>query len=133
MASGADPPDAVDKDNPTGAPADVLAVARTKIAAARSLPREPPTTSLFSTEGPTSSSSGNPLDLSIDSIIPPVEITAESVNSSTVQQTTAVNVGNGTTVANSGTITVVSEGADTTLEPKFSSPPKETKIGRAHV
>ena len=126
MASGADPPDAVDKDNPTSAPADLLALARTRIEAARGLPREAPT-GLFSTDGPTSSFSGNALDISIDSILPPAEVTADSLTSSTVRHTTAVDVGNGTTVANSGTITVDSEDADTTLKPKFSSPPKATK------
>ena len=38
MASGADPPDAVDKDNPTSAQADSLVLARTRIDAARDLP-----------------------------------------------------------------------------------------------
>ena len=83
MASGADPPNDVDKDNPTSAQADSLALAQTRIDAARGLPREAPT-GLFSTEGPTSSFSGNALDVSIDSILQPVEVTADSVNSSTV-------------------------------------------------
>ena len=117
----------MDKDNPTGAPAGLTELARNRIEAARGLPREPPTSGLFSAIGLTSSFTGNALDISVDSILPPAEVTAESVNSSTVPHTTAVDVGNGTTVANSGTITVDSEDADTTLKPKFSSPPKATR------
>ena len=83
MASGADPPDAVDKDNPTSAQADSSALARSRIDTARHLPREPPT-GLFSTNGSTPSFSSNPLDVSIDSIIQPAEVTVDSANSSTV-------------------------------------------------
>ena len=126
MASGVDPPDAVDKDNSTSACADLSALARARIDAARPLPREPPT-GLFATNGSTPSFSGNPLDVSIDSIVQPAEVTVDLTTFSTVCQMSTVEVGNGTTVGNSGTITVDSEEPDTTLKPKFSSPPKETK------
>ena len=52
MASGADPPAAVDDDNPTSLPADLVELARTRIQQAKTLPREPPT-GLLQTGGPT--------------------------------------------------------------------------------
>ena len=73
MASGADPPNAVDKDNPTSHQADLTALARARIDEARPLPCKPPT-SLLTTRGSTpsmnlSSFSGNPLlDYSIDDL-----------------------------------------------------------------
>ena len=133
MASGADPPDAVDKDNPIGAKADLSALARARIDAARPLPREPPS-GLFTTNGSTPSTnlpsfSGNPLlDFSVASLDNPAEVTNNLTTSSTVQQASSVKVGDGTIVGNSGTITVDSEELDTTLKPKFSSPPKEKKM-----
>ena len=54
MASGADPPNAVDKDNPTSAQADLSALARARIDEARPLPCKPPT-GLFATDGSTPS------------------------------------------------------------------------------
>ena len=127
MASQADPPNAVDKDNPTSDQADLTALARARIDEARPLPREPPT-GLFATNGSRPSTnllsfSGNPLDVSIDSIVQPAEVTINLTPSSTVRHTSTVEVGNGTTVGNSGGITVDSEEPDTTLKPKFSSPP----------
>ena len=73
MASGADPPAAVDDDNPTGLPSDSVLLTRTRIQEARTLPQEPPT-GLLTIGGPTSSmnspsSSGDPLmDFSIDDL-----------------------------------------------------------------
>ena len=73
MASGADPPNAVDRDNPTSDQPDLSALARARIAEARPLPCEPPT-GLFTTKGSTPSTnlpsfSGNPLlDFSIDDL-----------------------------------------------------------------
>ena len=129
MASGTDPPDALDKDNPTSARADLSALARARIDEARSLPREPPS-GLLTTVGSTPSasrSSGNDLlDFSLDSLDDPVEVTIDSSTSSTIRHESTVEVGDATTVGNSGTITVISE-EDTTLKPKFSSPPKEMK------
>ena len=107
-------------------------MARARIDAARPLPREPPS-GLFTTNGSTPSTnlrsfSGNPLlDFSVASLDNPAEVTVNSTTSSTVRQALSVEVGDGTIVSNSGTITVDSEELDTTLKPKFSSPPKETK------
>ena len=89
MASGANFPDAVDKDNPTSDQADLTALARARIDEARPLPCKPPT-GLFTTKGSTLSTnlpsfSGNPLlDFSIDSLDQPAEVTVDSANSSTV-------------------------------------------------
>ena len=115
MASGADLPNAVDKDNPTSAQADLPALARTRIDEARALPREPPT-GLFATKGSTPSTNlqsfaGNALlDFSLDSIDQPAEVTLDSTTSSTLCHASTVEVGDATTVGNSGTIAVDSEG-----------------------
>ena len=69
------------------------------------------------------------MDFSFDALDQPAEVTIDSTTSSTVQPASTVQVGDGTNVGNSGTITVDSEDQDVMLnKSKVSSPSKETVI-----